>query len=194
MTKALLALHVIAAILAIGPVAVAASMFPATARRALTEPAQRTQLALLHRICNVYAVFGMAVPVFGFAIAASLHVLGSAWLVAAMALTAVAAVVLGAVILPTQQRLLGALWAADGDGVGAPGTSAAVPGTSVRPPEAVAFSVSGNADADAADADAAGAFDRALTRRLAMCTGTFNLLWATVTVLMILRPGSTTGV
>jgi hypothetical protein len=30
--------------------------------------------------------------------------------------------------------------------------------------------------------------------RLAMVTGIFNLLWATVTVLMIIRPGSTTGV
>lgn len=29
--------------------------------------------------------------------------------------------------------------------------------------------------------------------RLAMLTGLFNLLWATVTVLMIIRPGSTTG-
>lgn len=29
--------------------------------------------------------------------------------------------------------------------------------------------------------------------RLAMHTGVFNLLWATVTVLMIIRPGSTTG-
>ncbi|MER7191206.1 hypothetical protein [Streptomyces flaveolus] len=29
--------------------------------------------------------------------------------------------------------------------------------------------------------------------RLAMATGIFNLLWATVTVVMIIRPGSTTG-
>ncbi|MYW46174.1 protease, partial [Streptomyces sp. SID161] len=35
MTKFLLAVHVIAAILAVGPVAVAASMFPPAARRAL---------------------------------------------------------------------------------------------------------------------------------------------------------------
>jgi hypothetical protein len=30
--------------------------------------------------------------------------------------------------------------------------------------------------------------------RLAMFTGIFNLLWAVVTVLMIVRPGSSTGV
>jgi hypothetical protein len=29
--------------------------------------------------------------------------------------------------------------------------------------------------------------------RLAMTTGIFNLLWVVVTVLMIVRPGSTTG-
>lgn len=37
MTKFLLAVHVIAAIVAIGPVTVAASMFPPFARRALAE-------------------------------------------------------------------------------------------------------------------------------------------------------------
>lgn len=31
------------------------------------------------------------------------------------------------------------------------------------------------------------------TAQLAMLTGIFNLLWAVVTVLMIVRPGSTTG-
>lgn len=35
--------------------------------------------------------------------------------------------------------------------------------------------------------------DRRATAQLAMFTGVFNLLWATVTVLMIVRPGSTTG-
>ena len=159
MTKALLALHVIAAILAVGPVSVAASMFPATARRAASEPTRHTYLTLLHRICTVYAVIGVTVPVFGFATAASLHVLGSPWLVASMALTAAAALVLAAVILPAQQRLLTGL-AADAD----PDTAATV----LTP-------------------------DRALCGRLATYTGTFNLLWAAVTVLMILRPGSTTG-
>jgi hypothetical protein len=150
MTKALLALHVIAAILAVGPVAVAASMFPAAVRAD-----DRARIGLLHRICRVYAVIGVAVPVFGFATAASLHVLGSAWLVASISLTAVAALVLGAVILPTQDRILLSVWHDE------------------RERE----------------------FDtKTVVTRLAMCTGLFNLLWASVTVLMILRPGSTTGV
>lgn len=33
-----------------------------------------------------------------------------------------------------------------------------------------------------------------LTRRLGAATGIFNLLWVVVVVLMIFRPGSTTGV
>jgi hypothetical protein len=82
-------------------------------------------------------------------------VLGSPWLLASIGLTAVAALVLGAVILPTQDRILLSLWPDE--------------------PE--------------------HEFDtKTVVTRLAMCTGLFNLLWASVTVLMILRPGSTTGV
>ncbi|MET7402720.1 hypothetical protein ABZS66_55490 [Dactylosporangium sp. NPDC005572] len=131
MTELLLSLHVLAAIVAVGPVTVAASMFPAaTGERA----------ALLHRICRVYARLGLTVPVLGLAAAVSLGVLGDAWLVASIALTAVAAGLLVLAILPGQRRAL----------AGAP-------------------------------------------VRLGMRTGVFNLLWATVVVLMIVRPGSTTG-
>ncbi|MFF5081811.1 hypothetical protein ACFY36_32570 [Actinoplanes sp. NPDC000266] len=138
MTKLLLSLHVLAAIVAIGPVTVAASMFPPALRRG-----DRAQLATLHRICRVYAVLGLAVPVFGFATASSLGVLGDAWLLTSIALTAVAAAVLGFAILPAQ--------------------AAAVAGEPTVP------------------------------ARLGMTSGIFNLLWATVVVLMIVRPGSTTG-
>lgn len=41
--------------------------------------------------------------------------------------------------------------------------------------------------------DAPVAEHRSAATRLAMTTGIFNLLWATVVVLMIVRPGSTTG-
>ncbi|MEU0052862.1 hypothetical protein [Streptomyces sp. NPDC006309] len=168
MTKFLLAVHVLAAILAVGPVAVAASMFPPAARRVLAVPgptrdpgapsptggpgtptgtdAGTTALRLLHRICRVYALVGVVVPVFGFATARELGVLGSAWLVVSIGLTVLAAVVLAVFVLPAQSALL-----------------------------------EGNADR-------AG-----LIVRLAMFTGLFNLLWAAVTVLMIVRPGSTTG-
>lgn len=58
MTKLLLSLHVLAAIITVGPVTVAASMFPATLRRALGDSGDadaRTTLRTLHRICRVYA-------------------------------------------------------------------------------------------------------------------------------------------
>jgi hypothetical protein len=144
-TKVLLSLHVLAAILAVGPVTVAASMFPAAVRRGDAD-----QLRLLHRICRVYAGIGIAVPVFGFATASSLGVLGDVWLIVSIALTALAAAVLVFQVLPGQGRLL------------------------AEPP-------------------AEGAVATRVGTRLAMYTGIFNLLWATVTVLMIVRPGSTTG-
>jgi hypothetical protein len=143
-TKVLLSLHVLVAILAVGPVAVAASMFPPAARRG-----DAGQLRLLHRICRVYAGIGIAVPVFGFATASSLGVLGDAWLIVSIVLTAVAAAVLVFQVLPGQEKLLSA---------------------------------------------GEGTVLTRVTTRLGMSTGIFNLLWATVTVLMIVRPGSTTGV
>ncbi|MFG2354096.1 hypothetical protein [Streptomyces sp. NPDC048521] len=148
MTKFLLAVHVLAAIVAVGPVTVAASMFPPVARRALAapdDPGATGTLQLLHRICRVYAVVGVVVPVFGFATASEMGVLGSAWLIVSVALTALAALVLAALVLPGQTAFV------EGGGT-------------VRQ-----------------------------TARLAMFTGMFNLLWATVTILMIVRPGSTTG-
>ncbi|MFF8934340.1 hypothetical protein ACF08O_06275 [Streptomyces paradoxus] len=148
MTKILLSLHVLAAIVAIGPVTVAASMFPPAVRQAA--PAGAGTAALLHRICRVYAKVGLTVPLLGFATAAAMGVLASGWLVTSIALTAAAAGVLIAFVLPRQEELLGRLNEEQG-------------------------------------------VDRRSTARLAMFTGVFNLLWATVTVLMIVRPGSTTG-
>jgi uncharacterized membrane protein len=156
-TKLLLILHVLAAIVAVGPVTVAGSMFPAAVRRAAGTPDGQEALATVrvHRVCRVYAMLGLAVPVLGFATASELHVLGSPWLITSIALTGAAALVLALLVLPAQERLLVQL--------GEPESGAA-------------------------------AVERTQTARLAMLTGAFNLLWATVTVLMILRPGSTTGV
>lgn len=155
MNKFLLSVHVLAAIIAIGPVTVAASMFPPSARKALAAPDDPRALEtvrLLHRICRVYAGIGIAVPVFGIATATSMGVMGDAWLIVSMALTVAAAIVLVVLVLPRQETL----------------------------------------QETAAEGTASGA-DRATTVQLAMFTGIFNLLWATVTVLMIVRPGSTTG-
>jgi len=150
MTKVLLTLHVLAAIVAVGPVTVAASMFPPAVRQAGTEASALSTVRLLHRICRVYSGIGIAVPALGLATAGAMGVLGSGWLVASITLTAIAAAILIAFVLPRQDELLGQL-------------------------------------------DARRSVERSGTMQLAMFTGVFNLLWATVTVLMIVRPGSTTG-
>lgn len=153
MTKVWLSLHVIAAIVCIGPVTIAASLFPRYARAAAT-PGEAGVAPLLHRISRVYAVLGISVPVLGLATGAALGVLGDAWLSASMALTAIAAAILVMLVLPGQRWLL------------------------------------------EDDAEAGGAVPEARRRaasRLAMHTGIFNLLWAIVVVLMIVRPGSTTS-
>ncbi|ASR35987.1 hypothetical protein BAY61_14350 [Prauserella marina] len=157
MTKLLLSVHVLAAILAIGPIAVAASLFPRYARAVRLvpasggaggeEPKAAGVAAVLHRICRGYAVFGLAVPVFGFATGAALGVLTDVWLIASVVLTAVAAALLVFVILPGQREAL-----------------------------------------------TANEVSSSLSARLSGMTGVFNLLWAVVVVLMIVRPGSTTGV
>ncbi len=147
MSAFLLSIHVLAAILAIGPVAVAASMFPSAARLAADDPKKAATLQVLHRTTRVYAAIGVLVPVFGLATGARMGVLGDTWLIVSLFLTVAAAGILVALILPGQKRVVDALGA-----------------------------------------------DQPVTVRLGMTTGIFNLLWAAVVVLMIYRPGSTTGV
>ncbi|WP_025620447.1 DUF2269 family protein [Salinispora cortesiana] len=156
MSALLLSVHVLAAILTIGPVAVTASMFPRFARLALdrsTDPHRDAVVRVLHRITRNYAVIGVLVPVCGLATGASIGVLGDAWLIVSIVLTAGAGAMLIGVVLPGQRRTLRCL------------------------------------DVGAEPADLAR-----VVPRLGMHAGIFNLLWAIVVVLMIYRPGSTTGV
>jgi len=191
-SKLFLSLHVLAAIIAIGPVTVAASMFPAAARRAWGRPADpgaASSLRLLHRVCRVYALVAVAVPVFGFATAGSLHVTGDGWVIGSIALTALAALVLGLVVLPGQRGILATAPALP--------AAAAVPAPaapSVPSVPAAAGPATAVAGALPATTVASARPDPRLAARLAMATGVFNLLWAAVTVIMIVRPGSTTGV
>ncbi|WP_100445515.1 hypothetical protein [Glycomyces xiaoerkulensis] len=156
MTAFLLSVHVLAAILTVGPIAIASSMFPPAlaAAEAKDDPRKPAVAAVLHRITRVYAVVGILVPVFGLATAAGLGVLTDAWLIASIVLTSAAATILITRILPGQRFALAAIDA-----------NPSAEGTSSR-----------------------------ARRRLAMDTGIFNLLWAIVVVLMVYRPGSTTGV
>jgi hypothetical protein len=127
MTKVLLSVHVLAAILAIGPIAVAASVFPRCVRQA--EPGDGTP-AFLHRICRGYTVVGVAVPGFGFGTGAAMGVLTDAWLIASIVLTAIAAGLLALAILPGQRRLLGL--APGGDVAAAAGGRRGWPGSPGR--------------------------------------------------------------
>ncbi|GAA2743836.1 MULTISPECIES: DUF2269 family protein [Kitasatospora] len=164
MAKLLLSLHVLASVLFIGPVAVAVSMFPARARVALADGPDRASGAasvrLLHRITQVYAMLGLAVPVLGIGTAQVMGVMGDVWLTTSIVLTGLAAAVLLLFVVPSQQAAVDAL---DGEASGAK---------------------------DAAE-------DRERAERglkvLPMTAGVFNLLWAVVVVLMVIRPGSTTG-
>lgn len=112
MTKFLLSVHILAVIITIGPVTVTTSMFPAAARRARSEPGNGHTIAALrtlHRICRVYAMVAIVVPVFGLATAGSLHVLGETWLIVSIVLTAIAAAMLALVVLPRQTTILAGL-------------------------------------------------------------------------------------
>lgn len=169
MGKVLLSLHVLAGIIFIGPVTVAVSLFPRYARMA-TDVTQRAAvmpvLALLRRISTAYAVLGISVPVFGLGVALQLGVLTDAWLVVAIALTLVAAAVLVLLVLPAQRSMLDVL------------ADPASPLAATEPDRVVRVRERWTAS----------------TRRLAGLSGVFALIWAVVVVLMIVRPGSTTGV
>ena len=156
MDELLLSLHVLAAIVFVGPVTVAVSLFPRYAREALESGRPTGVVVLLHRISRVYAVLGLSVPVLGIALATRLGVLGDVWVVVSLVLTLAAALLLAVVVLPGQARLMAAVAAPE------PASTVTV-------------------------------VDRTAAR-LGMASGVFSLLWAVVVVLMVVRPGSTTGV
>ncbi len=87
MSAILLSAHIIVAILAVGPITVAASMFPRYARDQSARPVAN----VLYGICQTYAVVGLAVPLLGIATAISMGVLTQAWVLVSIALAAVAA-------------------------------------------------------------------------------------------------------
>ena len=108
-------------------------------------------------------------PVFGLGVALQLGVLTDSWLVVAIALTLVAAAVLVALVLPAQRRMLDVL-----DDPASPLSADALAEPERRTRVTGRWVTS--------------------TKRLAGLSGVFALIWAVVVVLMIVRPGSTTGV
>ncbi|MGZ0145817.1 DUF2269 family protein [Kribbella sp. WER1] len=107
MNKFFLIVHILAAILCIGPITVAAGMYPPLAKKLLTaETPDAGGLPVLHRITQVYGWASLAVPVFGFALAGSMHVMGEAWLIISIVLTLAAALVLAYLVVPAQSAVL----------------------------------------------------------------------------------------
>ncbi|WP_194764921.1 hypothetical protein [Microbacterium sp. UFMG61] len=149
MEHALLAVHVVAGILFIGPVAVTTSLFPRFAPQIASDasatdgPVAGVDAArVLHRITRTYGILALSVPLVGLALAAVQGWLGEIWITIAMVLTAIAGALLVLRIVPAQRDAL-----------------ASVP-------------------------------DRGGLGGMRAMTGVFNLLWVTVVVLMIVRPGA----
>ncbi len=145
MERLLLAAHVVAGILFVGPVAVTTSLFPRYAPLA-GAPAggerSPSVAAVLHRVTSVYGRLALAVPVIGLVLAAVQGRLTEVWITLAMVLTAVAGGVLVLRIAPAQREAL-------------------------ETPD-----------------------DGSRLRSLRGLAGVFNLLWAAVVVLMVVRPGA----
>lgn len=147
MPQLLLSVHVVAAILLVGPVAVTTSLFPRYAPLATSVAGVRAERStavarVLHGVTLRYGRAALVVPVVGLVLAAVQGRTTEVWILVAMVLTAVAGALLVLQIAPRQRR---ALLAPD---------------------------------------------DGTQLRRLSMHAGVFNLLWAVVVVLMVVRPGS----
>jgi hypothetical protein len=137
-TAVLLSVHVLAAIMLIGPITAAASLFPRYGRDALATAQRGAQGAAttaagsagtvtgqppgvepargeghvvraLHGVSRGYGLVTVVVPVFGIATAARMGVLAQPWLWVSIALTALATVMLTTLIEPRQRRVLNAL-------------------------------------------------------------------------------------
>jgi hypothetical protein len=120
-TGFLLTVHVVGAILTVGPMAVATSMFPRALRSAISAPEDLRKtgtVSVLARITRIYSVVAVVVPIFGVATAASLGVLTDIWLIISMTLTTIAAAILIGLILPGQRRLLDLLATSASDNQG----------------------------------------------------------------------------
>jgi hypothetical protein len=141
MESVILAAHVVASILFVGPVAVTTSLFPRYAVLGDAGVAPPVA-AVLYRITRVYGLLALVVPVMGLGLAALQGRLTEGWILVAMVLTAVAGGLLALRIVPAQR------------------------------------------DALQSDLDPDG------RRILGILTGAFNLLWVTVVVLMVVRPGA----
>ncbi|RIX26399.1 hypothetical protein [Amnibacterium setariae] len=113
MGPVLLVVHVLAAVLFVGPAAVSASLFPAAvplgvgeARRPRDERRSADAARLLHRVSRVYGLLAVSVPVAGIVLGLLWGKFDEAWLVVALGLTVAAGVLLAVRIVPGQAAML----------------------------------------------------------------------------------------
>ncbi|WP_066527577.1 hypothetical protein [Corynebacterium bouchesdurhonense] len=149
-------LHVAAAIILLGPVVVATSMFPAEAGKARSGGEESTgRASVLHRITKTYGMLSLLVPLLGGVVMAfdwDTHETNY-WLHTAIVLSVIAWGILYGMVIPQQRKLMGSLGALD-------------------PADADPSDVTSNFEKSKAQA-AAGA-------------GIFNLLWFLVLILMFI--------
>ncbi|MEO3867917.1 hypothetical protein ABGB18_03710 [Nonomuraea sp. B12E4] len=112
MEKALLSVHVLAAIVFVGGSAVATSLFPRYAPVAASAGTtgggerDRAVAALLHRISRGYGIAGIVVPVAGIVLGIVQGRMGEIWLNISLVLTIVAGGLLALLICPRQRDAL----------------------------------------------------------------------------------------
>ncbi|SDJ72991.1 hypothetical protein [Nonomuraea jiangxiensis] len=114
MEKALLSVHVLAAIVFVGGSAVATSLFPryapvaAPAGTAAGDSGERDRAVavLLHRVSRGYGIAGLVVPAAGIVLGVVQGRMGELWLNVSMVLTIVAGGLLALLICPRQREAL----------------------------------------------------------------------------------------
>lgn len=149
-------LHVAAAIILLGPVVVATSMFPAEAAKARAGGEESTgRASVLHKITKTYGMLSALVPLLGGVVMAfdwDTHKTNY-WLHTAIVLSVIAWAMLFTMVIPQQRKIMGSLGALE--------------------------------PADADPSDVVGNFEKAKARASAGA-GIFNLLWFVVLILMFL--------
>lgn len=154
-------LHVAAAIILLGPVVVATSMFPAEAAKARVGAEESVgRAAVLHRITKTYGLLSVLVPLLGGVVMAFDWDLyrSNYWLHTAIIVSVIAWGILIFMVMPQQRKMMGSLGALD--------------------------------PADADPSDHTANFEKSKAQASAGA-GIFNLLWIIVLVLMFLpSPGA----
>ena len=97
--------HILSVVLFVGPVTVAASIFPRHALAARTDANELAAVRLTRRITRGYGTSSIAVPAIGLALAAEADLWSATWLQVSIGIAVVGWMVLLGVIVPRQGRV-----------------------------------------------------------------------------------------